>query len=271
MELIRYWSRRKWLAITALIIGVGTVAIAIMLLSGFARLSQWLVSTWPAVGTAEKIQILTFSVNGALTLILVGATCLYAWLTWRMVRGLEESRRLSKRPRLVIELGSFVVATPEGAEGMSLKCPFRITNVGVGPAVHPQGEIMVPHESPRTEGDEWLLKGIRTTLAPVPPILDVGKDASGTAELFVKAYQIPAGRTREFASITLKFQDVEGNLFQQTLTFNVFRHDARYYVSLAYERLAMTPYTNRWLGDNKVAGRILPDRATVIYERASFI
>ena len=270
MKLTRYWSSRRRLALVALIATAAAIPVVATAFGGLVGIARWLISTWPTVGTPERIQILSFVVNGTLTLIMVGATCLYAWLTWRMVRELEESRRLSKRPRLIVELGSIDVV-PEADGRMAIQCPFRIVNVGVGPAVHSHGQIIVPHEPPRTSKDEWLLRGIGTSLSPLPPLFDVGKEASGTTRLYVNTYTIPAGRTREFASITLKFQDTEGNLFEQTTTYNVFRIDTRCSLSVAYERLAMTPYTKRWLGDTEVGRSILPDPATVVYERAGML
>ncbi len=58
-------------------------------------------------------------------------------------------------------------------------------------------------------------------------------EASGTVRIDTTSYEIAEGRTPEFASIELKFQDTERNLFQQTFTFNIFRHEASKYLSVA--------------------------------------
>lgn len=232
---------------------------------------EWLSSAWSAGSTAERLQILAFAVNGLLSTILVGATCLYAWLTWRMVRELRESRQVLKRPALVVNLGQLEVR-PGHAEGyMYLACPIRLYNVGSGPAILPAGEIMLPNREPLSLGDDWLREGIRQSLPGLPQVLEVGAEASGAITMETNLYKIPEGRTPEFARIELKFQDAERNLFQQTYVFDVFRLGAHNYLSVVYERLKMTDLRRRWHGDASVGTARLPDPAEIIYERAGFL
>lgn len=271
MELKRYWTRRKWTTLVALVLGAATLVAGAALLAGVARLVDWLFSTWSVVGTAERLQILSFAVNALLTTILVGATCLYAWLTWRMVRELRESRQLGMRPALVVDLGHLEVGPGHDDAHMGFACECRVVNVGSGPAILPSGEVTMPYRAPCADGDAWLVQGIRTSLPGLPQVLQVGSEASGAVKIDTTSYEIPEGRTLEFVSIELKFQDAERNLFQQTYTFNVVRHGARCYLSVAYERLKMTALRKRWIGDEDVGSGLFPDPAEIIYERAGIL
>jgi len=270
-ELRRYWSRRRWRALVGLLLGAGALAAGVAVLGGVATVVEWLSSTWSAVGTTERLQILSLAVNGALTAILVGATCIYAWLTWRMVRELEESRRVGKRPALVVNLGRLEVGSGHDDEHMALSCHVRVTNVGSGPAILPAGEITMPWEAPHTNGDPWLHLGVRTSLPGLPQVLEVGAQCSGEVQLDTALYEIPEGRTAEFVAIELKFQDAERNLFRQTYTFDVLRRGKRSYLLVAYERLMMTDLRKRWLGDESAGAGVSPDPAGVIYERGGFL
>lgn len=83
-------------------------------------------------------------------------------------------------------------------------------------------------------------------------------------------YEIPAGRTTEFASIQLKFEDTERNLFDQIHTFTIFHHNGRYSWGLAFERLTMVPFSKRsHIMDDSLDVTFPDDSTEIIYERAS--
>lgn len=128
-ELNRYWNRRKRRAILFIVSAGAALVASYAILICSSQLIAWLSSTWPGANSTERLQILSFAVNAALTTILVGATCLYAWLTWRMVRELVESRRVGKRPGLVIDLGRLEINRPEGETHVAgvpnSDCKFR--------------------------------------------------------------------------------------------------------------------------------------------------
>jgi hypothetical protein len=267
-ELHRYWTRRKWKALRFLIFIAAAVVIAFAVLISAFLFTAWLSSLWPGATSTERLQILSFVVNAILTAILVGATCLYAWLTWRMVRELVESRRVGKRPSLAIDLGHLEISRPEGETYMWLACPIRIANFGGGPAIFPSGTITMPARQP-SAGIPWLREGVQASIPELPEVLPTTGQVSGTVRLLADIYEVSLGHTLEFASVRLKFEDAERNLFNQVHTFNIFHDHGRYYWGLAFERLTMIPFSKRsHIGDESLRMSFSDDSSELIYERA---
>ena len=118
-------------------------------------------------------------------------------------------------------------------------------------------------------GIPWLGEGVVTSISELPEVLPITDQASGTIRLLVDIYEVPFGRTLEFASIRLKFEDAERNLFNQIHTFNIFHDDGRYYWGPAFERLTMIPFSKRSnIRDESLSISFSDDSSELLYERA---
>lgn len=261
-----YWQRKRRMLWTLLLLPIG-LYILVLLLRRAEGVMHWLSSAWPTASNAERLQILNFAVTSGLTGILVIITGVYAWLTWRMVVESVETRRRSTRPTLVIELGELKIEKPENKNYMTLKCTLRVTNYGVGPAILPSGNVSMPYQRP-TGKDSWLHNAVSTSINELPQMLHPGAGVDSRIEIHPEVYEIPSKRTPEFARVELRFEDSDRNLFQQTQTFNLFRHSHGLYWILMYDALLMIPFQKRsYVADGSLSTGIDSKKAEHVYER----
>ncbi|MEQ1839263.1 MAG: hypothetical protein ABL994_02540 [Verrucomicrobiales bacterium] len=155
---------------------------------------------------------------------------------------------------------------------MLVRCPIQLINVGSGQAILPELKATMPKRPPKADGIDWLREGVSTSIQPLPQFINPGEEASGLIDLQVDYYEIPMGRTLEFASVDLKFEDTERNLYTQKLTFNLwFGNNESSHFSLAYERLDMLPFDQRDVEFSGFMVSIEKKAIKNIYERGSII
>ena len=261
-----YWQRQKRMLwrLPLVVLGIGLL---FPLLRSAGDVAHWLSTTWPTSSSSERLQILNFAVTSGLTSVLIIITGVYAWLTWRMVLESVETRRRSIRPTLVMELGELAFQKPENEAYMTLTCTFRVANYGVGPAIFPRGNIAMPYSRP-TEKESWPHDEVSTSVEGLPPMLHPGDGVNSKIRISAEVYEIPNGRTLEFARVEFRFEDSDRNLFQQTQTFNLFKRDHCLYWILMYDALLMIPFRKRsYVTDGSITIGIDTKNAEHIYER----
>ena len=99
-------------------------------------------------------------------------------------------------------------------------------------------------------------------------MLHPGSSVSSNIKIRPEVYEVPNGGTLEFARVELRFEDSDRNLFQQTQTFNLFRHDHGSYLILMYDALLMISFKKRsYVSDGSLSFGIDTKKAERIYER----
>lgn len=166
-----------------------------------------------------------FTTNELLThlnILLLTVTSFYAWVTYKMFVTMRETKSSEIRPQLWIAIEKPKISEMNNDRiKAKIEIPVKVENYGKGPAVNVGVTVSIPYkENQKTREREFTM-----TFASNDGILQSALTNSGyffekNMTLYVE--EIPLKPIEEaYLSVKLSFEDLERNLYQQLLFYDL--------------------------------------------------
>jgi hypothetical protein len=272
-QLQKYWNRRRRTFIRhALFWIVGVIGALIAL--GLGRSEVRRLSSDPlSAFSGTQIQDVAIVINVFMGIVLTVATCYYAWITQKTLGELTETRRVARRPTLLLKIGKPQLIHHEVVN--RFETVIEVINTGLAVAIRPVAQITAPSRAPDEPGKSWSdpVLSICTTLREIPALLLPGTSGQYKVSLPVEIEQLPTGNF-SFLQAVLVYEDMDLNQFTLTQEYDLWSDGfTPSSLILRYERLTMVACESRvWVRDSdRQSAHIDPLIDHVIYERVDFL
>lgn len=200
-----------------------------------------------------RINDYTNIILSILTLFLVITTAFYAWATYRMLAEMIESRRSEIRPVLWVELegpkfdeASLITSNKESTERVFLD-KVKIANYGRGPAINTRLKLSIPYKDGK---DATPVNYIESSpIADLPANFASGSFYESEVRIYTPFYDLNKYK-EEFVELTLRYEDVERNLYSMVQFYNLFsfpisQEKYHYHWVLKSEDIYLLPFSRR--------------------------
>ena len=200
------------------------------------------------------LQISNYSnlILSILTIFLVITTVFYAWITYRMLVEMMESRSAAIRPILWVDLEKPKFNIIEDASCNKLGtqqflCMIKLSNYGRGPAINTDITLSIPYQE-RTDTTPYNY--VRCTpIASVPTNFAPDSVHESIVDTITNVYD-PNKYKEDFLKLTIKHEDIERNLysivkFYRLNSFKISDKKENYYWVLKGEEIYFIPFSQR--------------------------
>ncbi len=212
-----------------------------------------------------------FNSNQILTLfniLLLIVTSFYAWVTYRMFLTMRDSQLIEIKPQIWIHLDNSQISKSNSSiANNEIIIPAKLENYGNGPAINMEVTATIPHKktkNPEFNSDSVSHKGMLNTALK-------SSDFSFKCNFKLYMQDIEVHKKEEgFLKIFIKFEDIEKNLYQMILFYDLFKlSEDKGYWSLVYDEYYMTNYKSRRHFEDENIG-VNPEKRKLLFKRTPF-
>lgn len=269
-----YWDRQRNAAVAKLI-GV-LVGLPVVFAATATAVKAIVRSVAGLASPARSLEVQTFATiaNVMIGLVLVIATCFYAWVTRATLRELTETRRVARRPMLLVTAKAPQLVRHNRV--VMFHAVLDFLNTGVAIAVRTVASVTTPQYAPDAPDDVWFhpSRSLTGTIREIPPVLAPGAHTEHEIAHLTSIEQLPNGNIHSFMQVVAIFEDLDLNQYKLVQEYDLFSHGAdRLGWTLRYERLSMRTSEKRdSVRDSEQRSEYLDRRTSVVlYERSDFI